>query len=77
MNITEYFETLRTKDIICWGSGKHFRNITCPFLCNSGLIENLKGFVGGSDKENVEIQGRFYEVLGNEKLGKDSRWNFN
>ncbi len=68
MNSTDYFATLRTKDIICWGSGKHFRNITCPFLCNSGLIENLNGFVGVSDKETVDVQGRSYEVLGKEKL---------
>ena len=46
MKLTEYFETLKTKDIICWGSGKHFRNVTCPFLRRSGLIANFKGFVG-------------------------------
>ena len=45
MKITEYFETLKTKDIVCLGSGKHFRNITCPFLRRSGLIDNFKGVV--------------------------------
>ena len=28
MSIQQLFEELQTKDIICWGSGKHFRNIT-------------------------------------------------
>ncbi len=52
MRLAEYFEVLKTKDIICWGSGKHFRNVTCPFLRNSGLIANLIGFMdipGSSD----------------------------
>lgn len=55
MTITEYFEELKTKDIICWGSGKHFRNITMPFLKRSGLIENLKGFADASGKADVVI----------------------
>ena len=68
MNITEYFEKLKTKDIICWGSGKHFKNITLPFLCKSGLIENLTGFVGVSEKGPVEASGRFYEIYAKEQL---------
>ncbi|MCR5673644.1 MAG: hypothetical protein K6F87_08030 [Lachnospiraceae bacterium] len=73
MTFNEYFESLKTKDIICWGSGKHFRNITCPFLCKSGLIENLKGFTGTRGKKTVEISGRSYDTFGKEELaGKDS-----
>ena len=68
MTITEYFELLKTKDIICWGSGKHFRNITCPFLYKSGLIENLKGFTGTSGKGTIEISGHPYYSLGKEEL---------
>ena len=51
--IERYFEKLKTKDIICWGNGKHYRNITYPFLQKSGLIENLKGFADVSDKEKL------------------------
>ena len=53
MKISEYFEILKTKDIVCWGSGKHFKNITTPFLRKSGLIDNLKGFVSATDKEEL------------------------
>ena len=70
MNITEYFELLKTKDIICWGNGKHFRNITRDFLCRSGLIDNLRGFVGGSGKETVEVLGNPYKVFGKEELAE-------
>ena len=55
MTITDYFEQLKTKDIFCWGSGKHFRNSTCPFLMKSGLINNLKGFVDFAKTAPVEI----------------------
>lgn len=48
MDITEYFHKLTTKDIICWGSGKHFRNSTYPFLKKSGLLGNLKGVIDPS-----------------------------
>ena len=51
--IESYFEKLKTKDIICWGNGKHYRNITYPFLQKSGLIKNLKGFADASDKEKL------------------------
>ena len=51
--IERYFEKLKTKDIICWGNGKHYRNITYPFLQKSGLIKNLKGFADASDKEKL------------------------
>lgn len=70
MKITEYFETLKTKDIICWGSGKHFRNVTCPFLCKSGLIDNLVGFAGVTDKESVELLDHSYGVFGKEELAE-------
>lgn len=70
MQISEYFEILKTKDIICWGSGKHFRNITCPFLFKSGLIENLRGFVGMADKETVEVFDHSYAMFKKEELAK-------
>ncbi len=73
MTITEYFELLKTKEIICWGSGKHFRNTTCPFLRHSGLIKNLKGFVDVPGTSDVEIENRVYERIGKEELtGMDS-----
>ncbi len=68
MTIKEYFDELKTKDIICYGSGKHFRNITLPFLEKSGLIDNLKGFVDGKVAKDIEFAGRSFRVLGKEKL---------
>ena len=68
MTIAEYFETLKTKDIICWGSGKHFRNVTCPFLHKSGLIENLTGFVDVPGSADVTIGNRVYERIGKDRL---------
>ena len=70
MKITEYFESLKTKDIICWGSGKHFRNITCSFLRKSGLIKNLRGFAGVSDKAPVGVLEHSYDVFGKEELAE-------
>ncbi len=70
MNINGYFETLKTKDIICWGSGKHFRNITFPFLRKSGLIESLIGFAGVSGKEPVEFLNHSYIMFGKEELAE-------
>ncbi len=68
MTIREYFETLKTKDIICWGSGKHFKNITCPFLLKSGLIKNLKGFVDVPGLSDVVIEGTSYDRIGKDRL---------
>ena len=68
MTINGYFETLKTKDIICWGSGKHFRNTTYPFLLKSGLIENLRGFVDVPGSSGVEIGGRAYDRIGKDEL---------
>ena len=68
MTVTEYFESLKTKDIICWGSGKHFRNITCPFLRKSGLIGNLRGFVRTSGKETAGDSDHPYGMFGKEEL---------
>ena len=61
--IERYFEKLKTKDIICWGNGKHYRNITYPFLQKSGLIENLKGFADASDKEKLAQMDRDKTVI--------------
>ena len=68
MTIKEYFEELKTKDIICYGSGKHFRNITLPFLEKSGLIDNLKGFVDGKVAKDIEFAGRSFRIIGKENL---------
>ena len=68
MTIAEYFEQLQTKDIICWGSGKHFRNCTCPFLQKSGLLENLKGFVDVPGAADTVIDNRVYGRIGKDKL---------
>ena len=70
MKISEYFETLKTKDIVCWGSGKHFRNITYPFLCKSGLIDNLKGFVDFPGLSDAVLKERSYDRIKKEKLSK-------
>ena len=61
--IERYFEKLKTKDIICWGNGKHYRNITYPFLQKSGLIENLKGFADASDKDKLAQMDRNKTVI--------------
>ncbi len=55
MKIIEYFEALKTKDIVCLGSGKHFRNITCPFLRRSGLIDNFKGVVEKEELYEMDV----------------------
>lgn len=68
MTITEYLEGLKTKDIICWGSGKHFRNSTYPFLCKSGLIECLRGFVNVPGSSDVAIGNQVYGRFGKDKL---------
>ena len=60
MNIEALFNDLKTKDIICWGSGKHFKNITYPFLCESGLIDNLKGFLDTTGTDEVILDKRKY-----------------
>ena len=63
MNIDGLFNELKTKDIICWGSGKHFKNITVPFLLKSGLIDRIKGFLDTTGTESVTINGRQYNRI--------------
>lgn len=63
MKIERLFDELKTKDIICWGSGKHFRYVTYPFLCESGLIERLRGFLDTTGKEEVALNGKWYERI--------------
>ncbi len=72
MTIAEFFDKLKTKDIVCWGSGKHFRYSTCPFLCESGLIDNLKGFVRITPNEanTVDVQGLSYPGISREELAE-------
>lgn len=60
MNIKALFDELKTKNIICWGSGKHFKNITYPFLVKSGLIERLIGFLDTTGNNEVIIDDRKY-----------------
>lgn len=69
MELKTLFETLKMKNLICWGSGKHFRNITYPFLCDSGLIENLKGFVDIPGTSFVELDGKCYDLIKKDALG--------
>ncbi len=75
MTITEYFASLKTKEIICWGSGKHFRNSTLPFLYKSGLIEQLCGFVQVPGTAPVPIGDRIYDRVSKEKLSQMNREN--
>lgn len=75
MTINDYFGEIKTKDIICWGNGKHFRNCTYSFLCKSGLIENLKGFVDVPGATDVAIGGRVYCRIGKDKLAGMSNKN--
>ena len=70
MKIGEYFEILKTKDIICLGNGKHFKNITVPFLVKSGLIDNLKGFARTADKEAIKVLSRSYDTFTKEELSE-------
>ena len=72
MTITDYFEQLKTGDIICWGSGKHFRYCTLPFLCKSGLIGNLKGFVDPSPSgaATIEVGDVSYPKIRREDLAE-------
>lgn len=72
MTIADYLDELKTKDIICMGSGKHFRYSTLLFLRKSGLIENLKGFAHTSFSEatTVKIAGRSYEMFGRDSLAR-------
>ncbi len=70
MTVKEYFEKLKTKDIVCWGSGKRFRYNTHPFLCKSGLIENFKGFVDTGGIKDVVYDDKSYARISKEKLGE-------
>ncbi|MDO4188235.1 MAG: glycosyltransferase [Lachnospiraceae bacterium] len=63
MKIERLFNELKTKEIICWGSGKHFKNITYPFLCKSGLIERLGGFLDTTGSGKVVLDGRQYDRI--------------
>lgn len=63
LKIEGLFSELNKKDIICWGSGKHFKNITYPFLCESGLIDRLRGFLDTTGKGNVVLNGKEYERI--------------
>ena len=68
MKIAEYFDELKTKDIICWGSGKHFRNRTVPFLYKSGLSSNVKGIVGDYAATTLAFDGRSCDRIRKEDI---------
>ncbi len=57
------FEDLKTKRMICWGKGKHYRNITEPFLKESGLISNLEGLVEGKEELDSFSSGKDVVIL--------------
>ncbi len=63
MTIAEFFDELKGKEIFCWGSGKHFRNITYPFLRESGLIQNLKGFVDLAGSKDIVLEDKRYKRI--------------
>lgn len=63
LKLESLFNELKTKDIICWGSGKHFKNVTFPFLCESGLIENVRGFLDTTGSGKVVLDGKSYDRL--------------
>ena len=69
MRITELFDELKCKDIICWGSGKHFRNLTYPFLVDSGLIRNVKGFVDMPGIGEIRLDGKVYDSIMKKDIG--------
>ena len=68
MTISEYFRELHKKDIICWGSGKHFRNSTYPFLKKGGFLANLKGIVDPSGSTDILLEEQRFRRLGKEDL---------
>lgn len=65
--IIKLFDELKTKDIYCLGYGKHFKNITLPFLKDSGLIENLRGFVDSSE-DQISINDMSYDSISRSDL---------
>lgn len=81
----DFFDEIKNKDIVCWGSGKHFRNITYSFLKESGLLINLKGFVEdqaagkfhqanlSAKSSKIIIDDRSYEIMSRENLAKLDR----
>lgn len=75
MIVAELFADFKTKNIICWGSGKHFKNLTLPFLKSSGLIENLQGFVENSG-ETSTFAGITYENISVKELRRPQcKWD--
>ncbi len=67
MESIKLFKELKTKDIYCLGNGKHFKNITMPFLKDSGLIENLRGFVDASG-EHLVFYNKSYKSIRRSEL---------
>ena len=68
-----YFEELKTKDIICWGNGRHFRNSTYPFLRKSGLSSRLRGVVETAETPAVFPNDGDYKRIQKEDLQEFDR----
>lgn len=62
------FDVLRKYDIFIIGNGKHFNNITYPFLCKSGLLDRVCGFLEldktskSSSNDEIVIKQRAFKT---------------
>lgn len=68
MIIETLFERLQHKNIICWGNGKHFRNITYPFLKKSGWNHKLQGFVNIAGSKELNVEGIEYPRISKDEI---------
>ncbi|MCR5054862.1 MAG: hypothetical protein K6A69_08465 [Lachnospiraceae bacterium] len=68
--LADFFNELKAKNIICYGSGKRFFNRTYPFLLRSGLINNLRGFLEAPGAKDVELDGKTYAVIKKRELAE-------
>ncbi len=73
MTLVAYFEQLKTKDIVCWGSGKRFRSSTLPFLQKSGLMDRLRGFVDVTGTKNSLPNGEELPLIPKSRLAEMDR----
>lgn len=71
--IRELFDQLKKKPIVCFGVGKHFKNITYPFLRDSGLIKNLVAFTGTNSNKSITIDGEVYPSISMEEVATFTR----
>ncbi|MCR4895825.1 MAG: hypothetical protein K5891_03500 [Lachnospiraceae bacterium] len=73
MTLAAYFEQLKTKDIVCWGSGKRFRSSTLRFLQKSGLLDRLRGFVDIPGTKRSLPDGESMPLLPKERIAQMDR----